>query len=65
LRALLRTIGANNPGGNQLLSYLLFEGAFTRELIALGYADGLQRRDELREFLRPHTPLKEYRAKSQ
>jgi NTE family protein len=51
LRALLRTLGANDAGGQQLMSYMLFEKAFTRELIELGYADGLRRGAELREFL--------------
>jgi NTE family protein len=51
LRVLLRTIGAANPGGRMLISYLLFDGGYTRELIALGYADGLARRDELQAFL--------------
>jgi NTE family protein len=51
LRILLRTIGANNSSSNQLLSYLLFEGAFTRELIALGHADGRRRAQELKDFL--------------
>ncbi len=51
LRTLLRTMGAANPGGRTLLSYMLFEGAYTRELIALGYADAMLRRDELVEFL--------------
>lgn len=51
LRALLRTLGAQGNGGQQLMSYMLFERAFTRELIALGYADAMHRCDELRDFL--------------
>lgn len=51
LRTLLRTLGAQGSGGQQLISYMLFERAFTRELIALGYADAMQRGDELRGFL--------------
>lgn len=31
-------------------SYLLFDGGFARELIAIGHADALARRDEIREF---------------
>ena len=51
LRVLLRTMGAANPGGGALLSYLLFEGGYTRELIAVGYADAMRRREELQEFV--------------
>jgi NTE family protein len=51
LRMLLRTMGAANPGGRTLLSYLLFEAAYTRELIALGYADVRARRHEIAAFL--------------
>jgi len=51
LRALLRTIGANNNAGKQLLSYLLFERGYTRELIALGQSDARARGDEIRQFL--------------
>ena len=51
LRALLRTLGANNSASTLLLSYLLFERGFTRELIALGYADAQARSAEIREFL--------------
>jgi NTE family protein len=50
LRVLLRTMGAAEPGGGALLSYLLFEGGYTRELIALGYADAMRRREELYDF---------------
>lgn len=51
LRALLRVMGAGNGGGSELLSYLLFESGYTRELIALGYADTMQRRHEVTAFL--------------
>ena len=51
LRALLRTLGANNSAGPQLLSYLLFERGYTRELIALGLRDARARAEEIREFL--------------
>ena len=51
LRALLRTIGGANAGGAELLSYLLFESAYTRELIALGAEDAMARADEIRSFL--------------
>lgn len=51
LRAVLRIMGATNGEGSELLSYLLFESAYTRELIALGYADTLARRDEVAAFL--------------
>ena len=52
LRILLQTMGAANPGGRTLLSYLLFQGSYTRELIALGYEDGLARKDEIQALLR-------------
>jgi NTE family protein len=51
LRALLRTMGANNNAGTQLLSYLLFERGYTRELIALGQSDAHARSDEIKSFL--------------
>jgi NTE family protein len=51
LRALLRTMGANNAAGTQLLSYLLFERGYTRELIALGQSDVRVRAEEIRAFI--------------
>jgi NTE family protein len=51
VQLLLSGLGAMNQGGRQLVSYLLFESGYTRELIALGYNDGLARREELRGFM--------------
>ena len=51
LRALLKGLGATSRDGRQLVSYLLFESGFTRELIDMGYRDGRDRRDELEAFL--------------
>ncbi len=51
LRILLRTVGAGGAAGMQLMSYLMFESGFTRELIALGAADAGARAGELLAFL--------------
>ena len=51
LRALLRVMGARGPGGSQLASFLMFDGRFTGELIALGYRDAMLRQEELKLFL--------------
>ena len=51
LRALMRAMGAGNAASTLLLSYLLFERGFTRELIDLGHADARARGEEIRAFL--------------
>jgi NTE family protein len=51
IRALLRGISGRRPGEDRLLSFLLFEAAYTRELIELGYQDAMKVRDELLDFV--------------
>jgi len=51
IRGLLRGIGGKQPGENRLLSFLLFEKAYTKELIALGYRDAMQVKHELQAFV--------------
>ncbi len=55
VRALLRGVGVSGRGtkarGSVLASYLLFEAAYTRELIALGQTDVMMRQDEICAFL--------------
>jgi NTE family protein len=52
VRSLLRGVGALRKSGSSLASYLLFERAFTRELLDLGCADTLARRDDVLALLR-------------
>ena len=53
LRALMRAMGASSskPAAGTLLSYLLFERGYTRELMALGLRDARARSEEIRAFL--------------
>jgi NTE family protein len=57
----MRIMGANTAASTMLLSYLLFERGFTRELIALGVEDARARADEIRAFLRVES-ARQYRA---
>jgi len=54
VRALLRGVGVSGEGqdarGAALASYLLFEAPYTQELLSLGEADTLARRDEVARF---------------
>ncbi len=52
VKLLLKTLGGWGRDW-RMASYLLFEGAYCRELIRMGYADGLQQADNIREMLGP------------
>jgi NTE family protein len=66
VRALLRGVGVSGSGpgaqGAALASYLLFEADYTRELMALGVADTLARRQEVCEFFSWNSGLLSARA---
>lgn len=51
LRYLLKGVGAMRGRGSTLLSYLLFEKAYCRALITLGYHDAMHHRDEIEHLL--------------
>ena len=51
MRFLYRPIGAMNPNGSTLLSYVLFEAPFCKALIQLGRHDAVQLKDKLLEFI--------------
>jgi NTE family protein len=57
LRFLLRGIGAVGDHGSTLLSYLIFEKPYCRELIALGYKDAMASKDEILKFLDTDTVI--------
>ncbi|RMX15442.1 patatin-like phospholipase family protein [Vandammella animalimorsus] len=60
IRALLGALGtgsdARELGHSALVSYLLFEAAFTQELIALGEQDTLRRSQQVLDFMGWQTP---------
>jgi NTE family protein len=51
MQFLARRIGVLEPNGAGVLSYLLFESGYCRQLMDLGFADGMSRRGELLDFL--------------
>jgi NTE family protein len=50
VRTLLSALGATEASGSSLASYLLFEANYTRELIRMGIADTVAKRDAVYEF---------------
>jgi NTE family protein len=59
IRMLLGAIGALEARGGLLLSYLLFDSSYTRELMRLGQADARARKSEILGFLRAEPSLLE------
>jgi NTE family protein len=51
IRTLMRGISGRRASENRLLSFLLFEKAYTRELIDLGYKDAMNVKDQLLDFV--------------
>lgn len=51
VRYLLHGLGGTEGTGANLLSYLLFDRHYCRELLTLGFADAMKRRDEIAAFL--------------
>jgi NTE family protein len=51
MRFLARQFGVLDPNGAGVLSYLLFERGYCRQLIDLGFSDGMSRRAEILDFL--------------
>ena len=57
---LLRGLGSTEGTGANLMSYLLFDRAFCRALMVLGYTDTMARREDVAAFLAGgahHAPL--------
>ena len=50
VRTLLSALGATEASGSSLASYLLFEANYTRELIRMGIADTIAKKDAVYEF---------------
>lgn len=56
IRYVMEGLGTPDATSADLTSFLLFDSAFTRELIQLGYRDASQRIDEIEAFLRAPVP---------
>ena len=52
VRYLLEGLGTPDAQSADLMSYLLFDGAYTRALLDIGYQDAAARADEIEAFLR-------------
>ena len=55
-RFFFRRIGITSKTGSTILSYLLFEGAYTQELIQLGYDDAMKQKQEICRFFACEAP---------
>jgi len=50
-RIALKFLGMGKANSRRLVSYLMFDGAFCRQLIELGYKDAIKQKSELSKFL--------------
>lgn len=64
MRLLLRGIGAYRADGSDLVSYLLFERAYTRRLIELGYQDTMEKKHDLLQFLNVDQMIQEMASRA-
>jgi len=51
IRLLLQGLGLLEDRESELLSFLLFESVYTKELIDLGYRDGIKKKEEIIDFM--------------
>lgn len=51
IRLLLRGIGITNDSESSIISYLLFDKAYCKQLIKLGFEDALEQESKIRQFL--------------
>jgi NTE family protein len=56
LRIALEALGTPDAQSADLMSYLLFDAAYTRTLVGIGYEDAAQRAAELEAFVREAAP---------
>ncbi len=57
IRLMLRLIGVFPHGsGASLLSYLMSESSFCRDMIDMGYQDAISRKEEILAFINPQAP---------
>lgn len=51
IRLLLRSVGISNDADSSLVSYLLFDKNYCKELITLGFNDAMEKETQIRQFL--------------
>jgi NTE family protein len=56
VRYMLEALGTPDAQSADLMSYLLFDAAYTRTLVEIGYEDATRRRAELEAFVREAAP---------
>jgi NTE family protein len=64
VRYLMEGLGTPDAQSADLMSYLLFDAAYTRALVDIGYRDAQQRADEIEAFLRMPSVTSAARAAS-